>query len=76
VDRVREFVKSQEEFLAEQGEEERDGTKAFILSLMQLDLERVNFLIRSYLRTRSVYPHHDAHPPKSIWHFLRLFAGI
>jgi len=76
VERVREFVADQEEFLAQQGEEERDGTKAFMLSLLQLDLERVNFLIRSYLRTRSVKPHNDTHPPKkhlpfswgSCWH--------
>ena len=76
MERVREFVTDQEEFLAKQGEEERDGTKAFMLSLLQLDLERVNFLIRSYHRTRSVKPHNDTHPPRSICHFLGVVAGI
>lgn len=52
MERVRGFVSEQEEFLSDQGETERDGTTAFMLTLLQLDLDRCNFLIRSYLRVR------------------------
>uniref|UniRef100_A0A7S1DHH6 DNA replication complex GINS protein SLD5 n=1 Tax=Hemiselmis andersenii TaxID=464988 RepID=A0A7S1DHH6_HEMAN len=54
LEKVRQYVREQEEFLEEEAEKHQriDATKALMLNMLRMDVERCNYLVRSYLRTR------------------------